>query len=308
MGNLLEIGVAMYTDGTYYDLLLSERLHLGLHSAKNILRLSRAFAATRDAISDLQAFYTKLDVHPPPQDSIAFLFPSPQLLPSYSGFVPSLVFTHRLTLSGDAILVAKSERTRQSRLYLATMLRRPPSVGEALTASSRSGDAPVDNIEVVVKFTNRYHADAHKLLAAEHLAPVLHACVPVYGDLFMVVMDRVEGEMAWATVEAREKKLPYRIYEDVERAIALLHSGDLVFGDLRTPNIMVVPGGSGLDDGPRGMLVDFDWVGTHDSDRYPASLDDSLPDWALGVRRYGIMDKEHDTAMLVRLRENCHSA
>ena len=64
MGNLLEIGVAMYTDGTYYDLLLSERLHLGLHSAKNILRLSRAFAATRDAISDLQAFYTKLDVHP----------------------------------------------------------------------------------------------------------------------------------------------------------------------------------------------------------------------------------------------------
>ena len=124
----------------------------------------------------------------------------------------------------------------------------------------------------------------------------------------MVVMDRVEGEMAWATVEASEKKLPYRIYEDVERAIALLHSGDLVFGDLRTPNIMVVPGGSGLDDGPRGMLVDFDWVGTHDSDRYPASLDDGLPDWTLGVQRYGIMDKEHDTAMLARLRENCHSA
>ena len=298
----------MYTDGTYYDLLLSERLHLGLHSAKNILHLSRAFAATREAISDLKVFYTELDIHPPPQDSIAFLFPSPLPLLSYTGFVPSLVFTHRLTQSGDPVLVAETQTTRRSRMYLATMLRRPPNAGEALTGSSPSGDAPVDNIEVVVKFTDRYHADAHKLLAAEHLAPALHACVPVYGDLFMVVMDRVEGEMAWATVEAREKKLPYRIYEDVERAISLLHSGDLVFGDLRTPNIMVVPGGSGADDGPRGMLVDFDWVGAHGSDRYPASLDESLPDWALGVQRYGIMDKEHDTAMLVRLRENCHSA
>jgi hypothetical protein len=43
----------------------------------------------------------------------------------------------------------------------------------------------------VVKFTAQYHPEAHHLLAAEGLAPVLHACVPVCGGLFMVVMDRV---------------------------------------------------------------------------------------------------------------------
>ena len=100
------------------------------------------------------------------------------------------------------------------------------------------------------------------------------------------MLARVEGEMAWATVEASEKKLPYRIYEDVERAIALLHSGDLVFGDLRMPNIMVVPGGSGADDGPRGMLVDFDWVGAHGSDRYPASLDTGCEFLRLGDEQH----------------------
>ncbi|KAI8975930.1 hypothetical protein BD414DRAFT_423507 [Trametes punicea] len=307
MGNLLEIGVAMYTDGTYHDLLLSERLHLGFHSAQNILRLSQAFAATRDAISELQVFYTRLNVHPPPRDSIAFLFPSPRPLPSYTDFVPSLVFTHRLRRSGDPVLVANSESARQSRVYLATMSRKPPSAGEALSASSPSDDGPTNSIEVVVKFTDRYHADAHKLLAAEHLAPALHACVPVCGDLFMAVMDRVEGEMAWAVL-ARGEQLPYRIYEDVRRAITLLHSHNLVFGDLRTPNIMVVPGGSGPDDGPRGMLVDLDWVGAHGGDRYPASLDESLPDWTIGIQRHGIMDKAHDTAMLVRFKEKCHSA
>ena len=41
MGNLLEIGVAVYTDGTYCDTLFSERLQLKVHAAKSILRISR---------------------------------------------------------------------------------------------------------------------------------------------------------------------------------------------------------------------------------------------------------------------------
>ncbi|EJF58043.1 hypothetical protein DICSQDRAFT_139665 [Dichomitus squalens LYAD-421 SS1] len=276
MGNLLEIGVAIYTDGTYYNLLLSERLHLGFHSAKNVLRLSRAFAATRSAMSHLTAFYKQLNAAPPPQ--------------------------------GQAVLLAKTERERQSGIYLATMPRMSSNVGEDRMVSSSSRDAPADSVEVVVKFTERYHPDAHKLLAAGHLAPALHACVPVYGDLFMVVMDRVHGTIAWEPA-TRNELLPHRIYEDVRRAIALLHSHDLVFGDLRTPNIMVVPGGSGPDDGPQGMLIDFDWVGTHGRSRYPASLDEGLPDWGTsGIQRHGIMDKAHDNAMLDRFEKQCHPA
>ncbi|KAI8974618.1 hypothetical protein BD414DRAFT_517571 [Trametes punicea] len=257
---ILEIGVAMYTDGTYYDLLLSERLHLGLPSANTILRFSQAFAATREAISDLRVFYTQLDV---------------------------------LHLRKTASHLANSESARQSRVWLATMPRRPPSAGEALSASSPPGDAPTDSIEVVVKFTDRDHADAHKLLAAEHLAPALYACVPVYGDLFMVVMNRVEGEMACQRAVLWGEQRPYRIYEDVPRATTLLQ--------LPRPR-------SGPDDGHRGMLVDLDWVGAHGRDRYSASLDESLQDWAIGIQRHGILDKAHDTAMLVRFKEKCHSA
>ena len=42
------------------------------------------------------------------------------------------------------------------------------------------------------------------------------------------------------------------IIELVRRAIALLHAENLVFGDLRTPNVLI-------DDGVK--LIDYDWCG-----------------------------------------------
>ena len=61
----------------------------------------------------------------------------------------------------------------------------------------------------------------------------------------MVVMDHVHREMAWKAGD-RGELLPYNIYKDIKDAITLLHSNNLIFGDLCTPNIMVVPGGSVL--------------------------------------------------------------
>ncbi len=84
MGDLLEIGVATYTDGLYYNLLFSERLRLGFYAAKNVLRLARAFAATRQVITDLREFYAAPLSAP---GSIAHLFPSPLPVPTYTGFV-----------------------------------------------------------------------------------------------------------------------------------------------------------------------------------------------------------------------------
>ena len=77
-----------------------------------------------------------------------------------------------------------------------------------------------------------------------------------------------------------------------------MHEADMVFGDLRPPNIMCIPTESG---GMRAKLVDFDWVGVHGRDRYPATMNDQLEDWAPGMVRYGVMLKEHDLAMLERL-------
>jgi tRNA A-37 threonylcarbamoyl transferase component Bud32 len=168
-----------------------------------------------------------------------------------------------------------------------------------------SADPLADGYEVVVKFTAQYHAEAHRRLAAKGFAPVLHACVPVCGGLFMVVMDRVHGELAWDLV--RRRPIPHDVYKDIHDAIMMLHSDNLVFGDLRTPNIMVVPDGSGLDTPCRGVLLDFDWVGTHGIGRYPDSLDDGLVDWASGIKRYAIMDKAHDIAMLKKFEDQCRS-
>jgi hypothetical protein len=220
--------------------------------------------------------------------------------------VPSLIFTRRLSLSGEIAVLAEDERTRQSGIYLATMAR-PRNAGED-TVMSSSVDAPADTSEVVVKFTAQYHPEAHRLLATAGLAPMLHACVPVCGGLFMVVMDRVHGEMAMEAGDCRGELLPYDVYKDVEDAVALLHSNNLVFGDLCTQNIMVVPSGSGSDARCRGMLIDFDWVGAHGIGRYPASLDDGLLDWwSSGIQRYGIMDKAHDLKMLHVFKYRCRS-
>jgi hypothetical protein len=300
MGNLLEIGVATYTDGPYYNLLFSERLHLGFHTERNLLRLARAFAATRRVIADLKEFYKAAL---PAPGSITHLFPSPLPIPTYTGVMPSLTFTRRLSRSGEIVLLAEDEASRQSGIYLATMAK-PRSVDEG-TVMPSSVDALADTSEVVVKFTARYNPQAHHLLATEGLAPMLHACVPVCGDLFMVVMDRVHGEMAWKAA-TRGELVPYHIYKDIQDAVALLHSNDLVFGDLRAQNIVIVRS-SGLDIRCRGVLIDFDWVGVHGIGRFPASLDNGLLDWtSSGIKRYGIMDKAHDLIMLNKFKDLCH--
>jgi hypothetical protein len=43
--------------------------------------------------------------------------------------------------------------------------------------------------QVIVKFTPRYNEVAHCLLTKAELAPRLHFCERVIGDLYMVVMD-----------------------------------------------------------------------------------------------------------------------
>jgi hypothetical protein len=304
MGNLIEIGVATYTDGPYYNLLYSERLHLGFHAAKNILRLARAFAATRSVIADLMKFY----MAPLPElGDVAHLFPSPSPVPTYTGSVPSLTFKGRHSRSGETVVLAEDETARQSGIYLAIMARPPPADEDTLMSSSV--DTPAESYDIIVKFTAQYHPGAHRLLADAGLAPALHACVPVCGSLFMVVMDKVQGEPAGRAVSHGDL-LPYAVYKDIYDAIHLLHSNDLVFGDLRRPNIMVVPVPveSGSDVGYRGMLVDFDWVGPHGTGRYPASLNDDLEDFeSSGIQRHGIMDKNHDLVMLNKFKSQCRS-
>lgn len=87
-----------------------------------------------------------------------------------------------------------------------------------------------------------------------------------------------------------------QVYIDVKKAIGLLHNENLVFADLRRANILRKPGGG-------VMLVDFDWVGEHGKDRYPATWN-TRRDTVLGVDKGMLLDKAHDLLMLEKLQKS----
>ena len=132
------------------------------------------------------------------------------------------------------------------------------------------------------------------MLAENQLAPALHFCIPLVGDMYMVIMDYVEGVPLFGLQETGEVRRG--VYSDVQRAVSRLHEQNLVFGDLRPQNVIVNAG-----DGT--MLIDFDWVGEHQADKYPASWNNDGR-WAPGVERRGLMDKAHDIYMLEKLRRD----
>ncbi|EKM49127.1 uncharacterized protein PHACADRAFT_265818 [Phanerochaete carnosa HHB-10118-sp] len=190
-------------------------------------------------------------------------------------------------------------------MYIASI---PCSGTAAGCAASSSGSASEDSsVEVLVKFTKRYNAKAHRILDEEGFAPRLYSCSRVYGDLYMVVMEYLVGETMFDRQEAG-KSLPQSLYTDVDIAIGKLHEADIVFGDLCLPNIMCVPesgGPSGSPGGLRAKLVDFDWAGTDGEDTYPVTLNDKLPDWVGGMERGEVMRKEYDIGLLEMVRMVC---
>ncbi|KAI0296951.1 hypothetical protein B0F90DRAFT_1635421 [Multifurca ochricompacta] len=153
---------------------------------------------------------------------------------------------------------------------------------------------------IVVKFVSTYNAEAHRLLASNQLAPALYYAgtedieAIQYGEHYMVVMDFVDGS------EPNEVPLSNEQFGQVDRAVRLLHQQNFVFGDLRTPNLLI--------SGEKVMLIDFDWCGTADESLYPSTLNtDSGIQWPDGVWPGEVMRKEDDVTMLERLRPVTHA-
>lgn len=281
MGNRLEIAAAIYTDGVYVDKLFSEDLILDARQSDQVLRVGRVIKALQLSSGELSSYYRTLvkEVGSRSADT-SHLFPDPVPLDE-SATVPKLSYLGKLSHSGDYLDILKAgdeEKERPHAIYLAVMASQ-----DAQTAEEQ---------KVVVKFAYRYNETGHRILAKEGLAPQLHHCIPVIGGLNMIIMDYVEGKPLPCSYVPPDYE---PIYADVEAAVEVLHSNDLVFGDLRTRNILAKSGGG-------AMLVDFDWVSQHGKDRYPASWDDSK-DWAEGVGRRKLMKKEHDLFMLEKLQK-----
>ncbi|CAE7198180.1 unnamed protein product [Rhizoctonia solani] len=151
---------------------------------------------------------------------------------------------------------------------------------------------------IVVKFVKTYNGDTHRLLAEHRLAPELpydgtiHPEDQPSPDFSMIVMKFIQG----VDLEWMDSYLSHPGFEDIDKAIALLHAHDFVFGDLREPNVMVLPTG-------KAMLVDFDWCGKGMGARYPFEMNMDLElGWHRDVGPGAEMRKEHDKYMLEKLR------
>ncbi|KAF9476230.1 hypothetical protein BDN70DRAFT_897494 [Pholiota conissans] len=147
---------------------------------------------------------------------------------------------------------------------------------------------------VVVKFTPRYGSEGHRLLAAAKprpLAPQLYFCEKAESvGMYVVIMEFIEDCPVRIPMDVAEAS-------QVRTAMETLHKADLVFGDLRQPNLVQTQTGI--------MLLDFDWCGKTGEVRYPGDVFlDGDVDWHEGVRRGGLIRKEHDMHMLSCLEDH----
>lgn len=179
----------------------------------------------------------------------------------------------------------------------------PEPTKTVFLASIVSDDQPkkigVAPRQIIVKYVESYHVDAHRLLADVGLAPKLNF-VSSEGDrgfkvggLTMIVMEVVPGKDL-----AELNSVPECVATDVCRALEILHANDIVFGDLRRPNVMAIQDEKGNVTG--GMLIDFDWCGKDGEAKYPPDINMKI-NWPEGVGPGAIMRKEHDWEMFARL-------
>ncbi|KAF5371783.1 hypothetical protein D9758_003387 [Tetrapyrgos nigripes] len=290
-GTELMISSVIFTDTVYLNTLYSEDLSGSFDMDKRVVRLARALQALKETFVGLSKFYTGLKTNPDPAPrGGSHLFPKPVRVEGPDDEVLletlGLRFIKKLSRTGVQVVNAEEERAeRQANMTHAIYVA---------TSSGRCSSIPVG--EVVVKFAERYNVEAHNILANANLAPKLYYHCAVLGGCTMIVMEHIQGKMAlfW---EIENRKMEKTVFQDIGRAINLLHENDIVFGDLRLPNIMV------LQDN-RAVLVDFDWAAKQGEGRYPSMLSRAII-WPQGVKEYGRMEKEHDVYMLNALRQFC---
>ena len=273
-GSRLHISIAVYVGGLFVSDLLTLDLSRGFHGSATTIRLARIFEALSLCRRELQGYCA--GIHPSSRFDASFLYPRP--ITANTIPLPTINYDKYLGLDGSPIETAPDLGQRCTAIY---------------TGSLEGGE------RVLIKFTHHYSKEAHDLLAKVGLAPKLRFCNPVVGGVLMVVMDCIPEAKSVRQFRDEGLSLPPVILGEVERAVALLHNGGFVFGDLRDGNILYLEDQGGEE---RVMLVEFDWTGIDGVSRYSATLN-RHGEWAEGVCPYGVMKKEHDLWQIKRLKK-----
>ena len=123
------------------------------------------------------------------------------------------------------------------------------------------------------------------------LAPQLLSCDrSTFSDFAIIIVENFARSCVEILVE---QLLPIDVVQ-VSGALSTLHDNGLVFGDLRSPNIL-------LTNRHRVQFVDFDWCGKIGEGEYPSGMNAVDIKWPEGVVPGGLLRFEHDNEMFRRL-------
>ncbi|KAG5634558.1 hypothetical protein H0H81_001534 [Sphagnurus paluster] len=258
----------VFTDGLIVQR-LTDYIWAGLDSVLNethISRVARIFYALKGGLDNLKSYYEKVEL--------------PSNLPAESRYFPSIT---AYSIGNELVhfkYVGFLEDSPDCTTLHAQTLTTPP-------------------LDIVVKFVDRYGERAHRLLADNGLAPELLYCgspglneeEPSYESLSMIVMGFVKGKtLAKSKLNQETAEMVRRTLED---ALNMLHDNGLVFGDVRSPNVMITPA--------KGVkLIDFNWAGEEGQAKYPYLISPGLP-WPPGVQPLAVIERDHDWQMLEKM-------
>jgi hypothetical protein len=277
MGNVIEISIVIVIEQIHFRKIFHLELQGDSNTKLDISNLVHVFDALKNCADQLREEYERLANETNPRTEPKWHLPQPTSSSAEINF-PKLEF--KCPIDRDNLDVDLTATPDPRCLFSAHL----------------STDAGIE--EVVVKFTSEYHQRAHELLASQTppLAPKLYGCYDVVGvkGMKMIVTQRIKGK-PMESYKGKLPKLPSSVYTNIRKAIDILHSEDLVFGDLRAANIMID------EETKQAFIIDFDWVGIHGQDTYPPFINEDLisrgnraSEWHSDVCAQGVMKKEHD--------------
>ena len=143
--------------------------------------------------------------------------------------------------------------------------------------------------KIVIKFVERYCAEAHKVMASVGYAPKLYSCMKVSPHYIMVVMEHLKALPLHRFIQ-KHSECKKAILDVCERALGILHEHNFCHGDFRENNILVDEANGELS----VKIVDFDWCGKVNEVKYPLFMNHDNIDWPDTAGDKLLITKEHD--------------
>ena len=185
------------------------------HNKCMMAEVARALKSLKVAIADLESFYDDLTKNPP-SGLQQLTFP----------------YVNTVVVNGDAVTLT----------YLEQMIPDRPLFR-----------AQLGGRDVVVKFSHTYSEECHAACFAQGFAPELISCERIAGGWYVVVMEWLEEYKTLSSLK-NDSAVSSSVLAELRRAVETMHGEGFVHGDLRSPNVLVGPGG-------KVKIIDYDWAG-----------------------------------------------